>query len=1481
MERDGGERMHQSYNDAMDGPGDTQPDSQMYKEWTSGVFGSASHHHPAPIFLFDPTEQDDADPPTEGVEGAESSQEQQQQQSPAVTSPTVIMDDYLEMQQQADALTSPLKFETPAMAGRKRDSQGQVLSSAFQIMTTPRTALSASAFFGASVGNGGIGHAMSLTQAFNATQAGTSPAIGGPSDDPVFQRPSPNFTNARNSSPILVMSSPIKAARSDLQPRSSSEPRAEYVTMKQSQELRQRQRDLQRQDTTESAEQDSWNAPTEAEKRMNLRRQREQFEKEAGQSLARVSAPPLSSPRSAKKRGLLSMNLKFHTPAVRRRSARVTYDGSNESDDDAGSTNGNGHDLTDGHLSDDSPDELSQDIPSITRPSRTAASAVKDRSTAHKVQVPNTSSHPRRTFSGRSAPNSSPLASPSLQLQREPHSRAPVSQTRALSLLKSSKESVTIMDSQPEPPSSVRRPNPLLLSSPGTNQYSINQTVVARNTGLSSQVVSSSMPPLPPKYTSSRVRDEEEERVPSSPPVITHDNVDTGADDSENDADYDDVMYDEHAYDDHSGGEDEEQIELQHCSDTDMDMNAESDVPEPERELNKEYELESKHDDSPEIEPQDNSPESPHDEVPETEEQQHLSEFRTEDDVLVQSSHSENNQASSVPHITETLRLQRQSTVPESDFLEDNQPIVFAQTDTPGGDDSHEAASAAATSVPLNQTNSTEPFDTAQEYQTGSHPNESSNDAKGSMNTELAPQFLSLNDIANQPGTQNSVELGDIEIPQLSFNNDMNGDFDTALSGSSPLRPAVKKRKIMYSARRKAFGSPVKDFGPLSDQVASSPLKQVQRTREGTSPSASVKERELRGAHTAENIRVETILAKPATLKSAMSRNPTKPHSQRKGALKPVNKSLFVRGPSKSPHKTISSIASKSSKSFVPTSNRATAQQVGSEMPNRDVEVDDVDELAGPTPQLLENSTAIDSYPNRGEAPTGPPILPNRLFANWPGQGFYTATCIGREDARHVKIRYDDGNMHSLEIIHVRALDLRIGDQVKVNEPGKKKHVYVVVGFKDKIDGNEGYEYPQTDCRGYATVVLEQKQKDNVLKSEIELPKQVVSAPVGTLYMTGQMWSKFHDRIFSFTPHGSPSAPPSRVATPTDAANNLATPSLSRRGTAGPSFLKESINRAASVASSTRGTSTVFSKMVFAITLTQDSADRDAIAKAITSNGGHILEDGFQALFDDFDLEGQTTAKGKEVTTTSPLGTDELVLKEEYKDLRFAALISDSHSRRTKYVQALALNLPCLHFRWIQDSVSLSRPLAFSKYLLPAGISTFLDPTGIVRSRTLELYDPGSENLKLENVVRTRDFLLSGQKLLLVTNKSKKEIEKKKPYFFLMRILGPEAMGRCKDLETAKSMIKNEAWDWAYVDGGPSGVVNAAAVLFGKAKPFPLKSSAKSSTRSKNRKRKREESEEPEAKSMVIAGSVSGKKIHVACDEFVIQSLILGALVDE
>lgn len=110
----------------MDAPGDTQPDSQMHRDWTSGIFGTAETftripNPPGPKSLFVEHEDDDdeaAEPSTDGVEIVESSQAAQ---DVAITSPTALDDDREASLRTAEAFTSPLKFETPALAGRKRN----------------------------------------------------------------------------------------------------------------------------------------------------------------------------------------------------------------------------------------------------------------------------------------------------------------------------------------------------------------------------------------------------------------------------------------------------------------------------------------------------------------------------------------------------------------------------------------------------------------------------------------------------------------------------------------------------------------------------------------------------------------------------------------------------------------------------------------------------------------------------------------------------------------------------------------------------------------------------------------------------------------------------------------------------------------------------------------------------------------------------------------------------------------------------------------------------------------------------------------------------------------------------------------------------------------------------------------------------------------------------------------------------------------
>jgi hypothetical protein len=295
--------------------------------------------------------------------------------------------------------------------------------------------------------------------------------------------------------------------------------------------------------------------------------------------------------------------------------------------------------------------------------------------------------------------------------------------------------------------------------------------------------------------------------------------------------------------------------------------------------------------------------------------------------------------------------------------------------------------------------------------------------------------------------------------------------------------------------------------------------------------------------------------------------------------------------------------------------------------------------------------------------------------------------------------------------------------------------------------------------------------------------------------------------------------------------------------------------------------------MAFVLTSTAADVDKEIVARQIKSNGGMVLEQGFHELFESEPSEAPTLSQSRRRSASTIEGSAALVLKHTYKDLGFVALISDSHSRSTKYIQALALNVPCLHIRWIHDSLNASRAAPFTRYLLPAGVSKFLDPNGVVRSRTMTTYDPAGEDVTFAQTIQERDLLFQDQNVLLITGKSKKEIEKRQPFVFLCHALGSATVGRCADLVTASDMLANGKWDWIYVDNGEVGVAEAAAALLGTEK------SAASGKAKKAKKRKRDETEVHEE--LLIKGEVNGIRVKITCAEFVIQSLILGALIEK
>ncbi|KAI1376631.1 hypothetical protein F4677DRAFT_83982 [Hypoxylon crocopeplum] len=262
------------------------------------------------------------------------------------------------------------------------------------------------------------------------------------------------------------------------------------------------------------------------------------------------------------------------------------------------------------------------------------------------------------------------------------------------------------------------------------------------------------------------------------------------------------------------------------------------------------------------------------------------------------------------------------------------------------------------------------------------------------------------------------------------------------------------------------------------------------------------------------------------------------------------------------------------------------------------------------------------------------------------------------------------------------------------------------------------------------------------------------------------------------------------------------------------------------------------------------AADRTTVENMIRQEGGKILPDGFDELFkfDSFQAAG--------IASTNQTLSSSLTLLDQ--DTGFAALIADGHSRKVKYMQALALGIPCLAPRWIMNCISKREIVDWSSYLLCAGPSMLLGEA--IRSRNLQPYD--ASTAKLADVIDNRPKLLDAAEILLVMKKTKNE-EKRLPYMFLAQVLGGSLV-RVNSVEEARVKLREkesqgQPFDWVYVD---DHLHNSQNALFGTT----------GDTGPKKRKRQSTGSEEPDR---------PPKRIRTLNDELVIQSLILGRLIED
>ncbi|RMY52918.1 hypothetical protein D0863_14111 [Hortaea werneckii] len=611
-----------------------------------------------------------------------------------------------------------------------------------------------------------------------------------------------------------------------------------------------------------------------------------------------------------------------------------------------------------------------------------------------------------------------------------------------------------------------------------------------------------------------------------------------------------------------------------------------------------------------------------------------------------------------------------------------------------------------------------------------------------------------------------------------------------------------------------------------------------------------------------------------------------------------------------------------------------------------------------------------------------PVVAPHRIFALFKGQfnSFYPATHLSTSaDAKTHRVRFEDQNLTSIDSHLTCPLDLRIGDLIKVDGKGWRKDVWVIVGFGVEPqttveEGSKGSEEVGCDVYG-RTIVKVQKRSGgsggraslsaSTGAAELKVEGKVWDVLVTNIYLTHSLWPAFAGRRLSRVeqqPLDSGGAA-GRLGTPSAGlqTQDVETPgSRSRRGGTTSKVAKrtshlreESVSSFDDVATRTGG---IFSGMAFAISFGSNEAEKSEVTRLIRRNGGMILETGFDELFEIPDLDGsgndaaplgRSTSKNKRSVENDTEGTDDdggeegpnplLRLKPQYHDLGFAALIADKHSRRAKYMQALALNLPTLSARWVTDSLASasfssaaaarppepsstttnrrqdppsSVPLPWPTYLLAAGESAYL--SGAIRSRLLQPTYPAS-TARLRDIIAHRPLLLQGDGVLIVApaaaagsggagsgGKSASQAwERRKAYAFLTLALGAGRVRRVAGLEEVRGLLGGQSqwddedqgtmggrWKWVYVDGD---VGTASVRVFGGDGDGGKGRGGGTAGGGKG-KRKRDGSlgftgggggggggeRLGDAKAMSVT-SPDGR-VKVVNDEFVVQSLILGAL---
>lgn len=514
------------------------------------------------------------------------------------------------------------------------------------------------------------------------------------------------------------------------------------------------------------------------------------------------------------------------------------------------------------------------------------------------------------------------------------------------------------------------------------------------------------------------------------------------------------------------------------------------------------------------------------------------------------------------------------------------------------------------------------------------------------------------------------------------------------------------------------------------------------------------------------------------------------------------------------------------------------------------------------TRSTMSTDLAIDA--RRSETPTSPgqkttsPVpstledeikFPDQVFAFFNGRppGYYPAKCLGvtqRFGRYQYTVKFDDTTDHeTIEEGGVKRLELRVNDVVKIDIANKPRGPYLVLGF----DGMESAlkTFGSFDCQTVPDIVGHEAV---VLRLRADASSPVLIVPISVVYLDRTLWTRLKSRRYI----------------PSEGLINAQAASLSEQHNA------PCDSRVLTHSCPSNGA--LFSNMAFTVSFkekTGANTTRSDIERLICSNGGRLV-DGFDPLFN---VPSSSSEDNKD---------ESISLAASAERLGFVCLITDSHSRRVKYMQALAINVPCLASRWIQDCVAANRILPWETYSLPAGESSYL---GAVKSRDPLIYPPLQATFA--EIFSQRRKPLSEESIIFLTRG--KGAENKKAFAFLIYAMGPRRIRRVPDVNAALELLQSEgqdaadAWGWLYTGEEKSTATARASLLQMLGAPNRNQSSTASGSRGVKRQRNASFSAELSTSdandSSIDPITVNGHPLCFLMNDFICQSLILGKLV--